>query len=93
MKLKILTPAKIVLERDVDSVTLPGEAGQLTVLPGHDRLIAGLKPGRIYFRYLDKEKKPRREDYDAGSGFVEVTKDAASVFVDSVAAVNPSSVL
>jgi len=47
LKLKIVTPERIVLEEDVDSVTLPTTEGEITILPGHVSLISALKSGDI----------------------------------------------
>jgi len=47
LKLKIVTPERIVLEEDVDSVTLPTTEGEITVLPGHVSLISALKSGDV----------------------------------------------
>jgi F-type H+-transporting ATPase subunit epsilon len=83
MKLKIITPEKLVLEREAVSVTLPGKAGQLTVLEGHYFLMTELVSGCLYFRYEDKEGKPQREDYRVGSGLAEATKNTVTAFVSS----------
>ncbi|HPM41573.1 MAG TPA: hypothetical protein PLY45_03965 [bacterium] len=88
MKLKILTPEKMVLEKDVDSVTLPGKAGQFTVLAGHDLMAAELKAGKLFFRWTDGERKPMRGDYDVSEGFAEINSSAATVFVSSARGVN-----
>lgn len=85
MKLKIMTPEKLVLEEHVDSVTLPGRAGQLTVLDGHDKLIAELSEGRLYYRYVDADGKPVREDFNIGAGCAEVLKDITRVFTEKAA--------
>ncbi len=83
MKLKILTPGKLVLEKEVDSVTMPGKAGQFTVLSGHDLMAAELQAGRLFIRWTDAERKPMRGDYDVGEGFAEITREGAAVFVSS----------
>lgn len=44
---KILTPAGVVYESDIDKVTIPTELGQITVLPHHIPLIAVLKAGEL----------------------------------------------
>lgn len=85
MKLKLITPEKLVLERDVESVTLPGAVGQLTIMGGHDFFLTPLVSGRLFFRYTDSENKSRREDYEIGRGSVEVLRDGATVFVESAA--------
>ena len=47
LKLKIVTPEKLILEEMVDQVTFPTTEGEITVLPEHIPLIAGLKSGDI----------------------------------------------
>ena len=47
IKLKIVTPERLVLEELVEQVTLPGSEGELTVLPGHIPLITGLGSGDV----------------------------------------------
>lgn len=47
LKLKIVTPERLVLEETVAQVTLPTTEGQITVLPGHVPLISNLGPGEI----------------------------------------------
>jgi F-type H+-transporting ATPase subunit epsilon len=47
LKLKIVTPERLILEDIVDSVTLPTTEGEITVLPDHVPLIAGLTSGDI----------------------------------------------
>ena len=54
LKLKIVTPERIVLEEDVDSVTLPSIEGEITILPGHVPLISALKSGDIVARKGDE---------------------------------------
>lgn len=45
--LKIVTPEKLILEEMVDLVTLPTTEGEITILPDHIPLIAGLGSGDI----------------------------------------------
>ena len=47
LQLKIITPEKLILEEMVDSVTLPTLEGEITILPDHIPIIAGLKSGDI----------------------------------------------
>jgi F-type H+-transporting ATPase subunit epsilon len=47
LKLKIVTPERLVLEEMVDQVTIPGTEGEMTILPDHIPLIAGLSSGDI----------------------------------------------
>lgn len=47
LKLKIVTPERVVYEAMVDSVTLPTAAGEITVLKDHIPLVAKLQAGEI----------------------------------------------
>lgn len=47
LKLKIVTPEKLILEDMVDQVTVPTTEGELTILADHIPIIAGLSSGDI----------------------------------------------
>jgi F-type H+-transporting ATPase subunit epsilon len=47
LKLKIVTPERLILEELVDQVSLPTTEGEITVLPNHIPLITGLKSGDV----------------------------------------------
>ncbi len=47
LKLKIVTPERLVLEEEVALVTLPTTEGEITILPGHVPLISSLGLGEI----------------------------------------------
>ena len=47
LKLKIVTPERLILEELVDQVSIPTTEGELTILPMHIPLIAGLKSGDV----------------------------------------------
>lgn len=47
LKLKIVTPEKLILEELVDQVTFPTTEGELTILPEHVSMIAGLASGDV----------------------------------------------
>lgn len=67
--LKILTPEKIVYQDEVIEITLPTEAGEITILPDHAPLVTIAKTGEIRF------KKANTEDIIAlslSSGVVEI---------------------
>ncbi|MEN9582234.1 MAG: hypothetical protein RL641_188 [Candidatus Parcubacteria bacterium] len=71
LKLKIVTPERLVLEEDVALVTLPTTEGQISVLPGHVPLISSLGTGEI----LAKGNTATGQDdvpMAVSGGFVEV---------------------
>lgn len=69
LKLKIVTPEKLILEEEVDSVTLPSTEGEITILPDHIPLVVGLSSGDIVAS-SDGEQIPMA----VVGGFVEVNK-------------------
>ncbi len=75
MKLKILTSDKLILDQEVDSVTLPGTEGEMTILPHHTAMVALLKNGKLSFGNHGRKEKP----LIIGEGVVEVYKDTVLV--------------
>ncbi len=69
LKLKIVTPEKLILEELVESVALPTTEGEITILPDHVPIVAGLKSGDIV-ALKDGEYIPMA----LVGGFVEVKK-------------------
>ena len=49
MKLKILLPAKVLLEEEVEKVTAEAENGFFTILPRHVDFVSALVPGIFTF--------------------------------------------
>lgn len=68
MKLKIVTPEKLILDQEASSVTLPGTEGEMTILPHHAAMVATLKKGKVAGHPIE-------------GGFVEVFKDQVLVMV------------
>lgn len=67
LKLKIVTPEKLILEELVDQVTFPTTEGELTVLPEHVSMIAGLASGDVV-ALINGESVPMA----VSGGFIEV---------------------
>jgi F-type H+-transporting ATPase subunit epsilon len=70
LNLKIVTPEKLILEELVDSVTIPTTEGEITILPDHIPLVAGLASGNIV-AISDGEHIP----IAVVGGFVETKKE------------------
>lgn len=71
------------LNRQVDSVTLPGSAGQFTAMQHHDNFITRLKSGTMYYRFNDEEGKPNMVELGIKNGFAEIISQCATVFVET----------
>ena len=70
IKLKIITPEKLILEEMVDQVSLPTVLGEITILPDHIPLITGLTSGEVV-AVIGDEQAPMA----VVGGFVEVKKN------------------
>lgn len=77
LKLEIVTPAAKVYSEDVDSVTLDGDDGQMTVLPEHVRLMTRLVPGEMIVH-----KDGRDQFLAVGEGLVTVTGSRVAILTD-----------
>lgn len=69
LKLKIITPERLILEEMADQVSLPTTEGEITILLDHIPLIAGLASGDVV-AYINDEHAP----VTVVGGFVEVKK-------------------
>ncbi len=78
LHLEVVTPARVVLEKDVDSVVAPGSEGEFGVLPGHVSFLSGIVPGEL--RYTGGSEK---EALSVTAGFAEVFRNKVSILVDA----------
>jgi len=73
-KLTVSTPEKRLFEGEAESVTVPGEDGQFTILVGHAPLLSTLVAGKVMVADGSGEKI-----FEIGSGFIEVNEDGATI--------------
>lgn len=76
MTLRLISPASVVFEGPVDSVTLPGALGSFTVLPRHAALISTLVKGQIVYSTGGESHSVETE-----GGLVDVLNDVVSVCI------------
>ncbi|MBU0998837.1 ATP synthase F1 subunit epsilon [Patescibacteria group bacterium] len=74
LKLKIVTPERLVLEEMVDQVSLPTTLGEITVLSDHIPLITGLASGDVV-AWVNNECIPMA----VVGGFIEVKKNKEGI--------------
>jgi F-type H+-transporting ATPase subunit epsilon len=75
LTIEIITPERVIFrEEGVESVTLPGIEGELTVLPSHAPLMTALQPGALRFRKAGEET-----DVAVSGGFLEVRNNKVTV--------------
>ena len=84
LKLEIVTPEGKAYSGSVESVTLQGADGQVTILPQHVRLVIKLAPGEMILRREGKEQY-----LAVGEGLAEITGDSVAILTDmAIAAEN-----
>ncbi len=79
LTLQIITPERVVLaEEGVESLTVPGALGELTLLPEHAALMTALLPGPLVVR-----KGGTETDIALSGGFLELKDDKVIILADS----------
>lgn len=79
LKLEIVTPEKLVVEKIVEHVVLPTRAGgELDILPGHVPLMAMIEPGEL--RYYENGQA---DSIAVARGFIEIVHDTVKVLTEA----------
>lgn len=77
LKLKIVSPEKVVFSGEVSSVKVPGLLGAFEILQNHAPIISSLGSGKVFYSSKDGEQQ-----FDVLGGFVEVKKNEVSLCVE-----------
>ena len=78
LHLQIITPDKLLVREDADSVQIPGKGGYLGILPGHAPLITELMIGEISF-----SRGGTTQYFAVSWGFAEVLPDKVTILADT----------
>jgi F-type H+-transporting ATPase subunit epsilon len=78
-RLQIVTQQRTVFDRDVNSLTMPGEDGSFGVWANHRPIIAILKEGPVDVRIATQENH-----YRITGGFFEMEENKATLLVDGI---------
>jgi F-type H+-transporting ATPase subunit epsilon len=78
IKMEVVTPERVVVQAEVDSLVAPAIEGYLGVLPGHAPLLTGLSIGVVRYRKGDQE-----ECLSVCGGFMEVARDQVVILADT----------
>lgn len=76
LRLKVITPRKIVIDRSVNSVTVPTAEGEITILPHHSHLFSLLVEGIVKIKSETNE-----DDLAIGGGYLETNGKTVTVLV------------
>jgi F-type H+-transporting ATPase subunit epsilon len=87
IRLRLVTPERILVEDSVDAVELPAKTGYMEVLYGHAPLMAELGAGDVTLHGGSSNSDKR---YNVSWGFVEVLPDRVTILAND--AVEPSKI-
>lgn len=76
--LKLVTPSRLVLEQEVDEVTLPGSLGELGVLPDHITFLTTLDAGEMSYKAGGE-----RVSLALSGGYAEVLDNELTILADA----------
>lgn len=77
LKLRIVSPEKVVYDGDAVSVKVPGILGNFEILQNHAPIISALQVGKMMFTNNEGV-----HELDVHGGFVEVQKNKVSLCVE-----------
>ena len=77
-RLEVVTAERVVMSEAVDQVTVPGAAGRMGILAGHEPLMTALVPGE-----MDIIRRGERTPFAVSGGFMEVLPDRVTILADT----------
>ena len=78
LRLRVYTPERTLVDRDVREVTAQGALGQIGVLPDHAALVTALDAGMLSYRENGTVVR-----FSLGAGFAEVRDNVMTVLAES----------
>ncbi|HHG90761.1 MAG TPA: F0F1 ATP synthase subunit epsilon [Devosia sp.] len=77
IKIEIVSPEKLVLSEEAQSVSVPGQEGYFTVMGEHAPLMSILKPG-----FISVTGAAGRQTYYVQGGFADVSPDGVTILAE-----------
>ncbi len=91
LRVRLVTPERILVEQNADAVELPAKTGYMEVLYGHAPLLAELGAGDVTLHgATDGENAGKSDRYNVSWGFVEVLPDRVTILANN--AITPSQI-
>jgi len=79
LKFDLVSPEKLVVSAEVDSVQVPGSEGDFGVLPNHSPVMAMIRPGTLVV-----ENDGQTQSYELDGGFADVTPEGVTVLAETI---------
>jgi F-type H+-transporting ATPase subunit epsilon len=87
LRVRLVTPERILVEQDADAVELPATTGYMEVLYGHAPLLAELGAGDVTLHGASGGENAAKSDrYNVSWGFVEVLPDRVTILANDAIA-------
>jgi F-type H+-transporting ATPase subunit epsilon len=87
LRVRLVTPERILVEQDADAVELPATTGYMEVLYGHAPLLAELGAGDVTLHGASGgENSAKTDRYNVSWGFVEVLPDRVTILANDAIA-------
>lgn len=80
IKVDVVSAEESIFSGDAELVSLPGQSGELGILPGHVPLITLIRPGFVRIRVPGKQEP---EQVFVAGGVLEVQPDMVTVLADT----------
>lgn len=80
LRVRLVTPDRILVDQTVDAVEVPSKSGYFEVLYGHSPLLAELAPGEVRLHGGDHRDGDR---FNVARGFVEVLPERVTILAES----------
>ena len=77
LKLRVITPQRLLVDEDVEEVSLPSLEGYIGILPGHRPLVTALGYGEISYTRAKKH-----ETFTVQGGYAEIHSERILVFTE-----------
>ena len=78
LRLTVITPLKLLVDEEVETVSLPSLEGYLGVFPGHRPLFLTLGEGKITYRVGQKE-----DHLAVQGGYAEILPERVVIFAEA----------
>lgn len=78
LKLKIISPDKVLFSGEVERIIVPGMMGRFEVLTNHAPIISILEKGSVAYDVVNGE----RSELQISGGFIEVQKNRVNLCVE-----------
>ena len=82
-KFELVSPERLLVSADVESVVIPGAEGQMTVLAHHAPVMTTIQPGVVTVNAVGG----RQENYVVFGGFADILPSGCTLLAESAVAV------